>query len=217
MGAESSPVNFRGEYYTLSPFLIFQADAGHEIPLLCRCPKWKDAAAKNMENRDSPLPATIFHLEMCERGDFLPSKPPSGFGVKEVKPPDPARNRELYRAVGAHWEWTDKLDWSEDDWRKYVCRKEMNTYPGHLDGREIGYFELESQDGGNVEISYFGLFPEQIGKGLGGALLSAALEIAWDFPGTKRVWVHTCTDDHEHALANYLKRGFKVFRTEELS
>jgi GNAT superfamily N-acetyltransferase len=81
----------------------------------------------------------------------------------------------------------------------------------------VGYFELESQAGGNVEISYFGLLPESIGKGLGGALLSAAVEGAWKLPDTRRVWVHTCTHDHEHALANYLKRGFRIFKTEEES
>lgn len=167
-----------------------------------------------MQKEDRPRPATIFHLEMCDRGDFLPSKKPYGFGVEKIDPPDPARNRELYRNVGSGWEWTDKLPWSEGDWRKYVCRDELSTYLGHLDGREIGYFELEAQDGGNVEISYFGLFPEHIGEGLGGALLSAAVEIAWGIPDTKRVWVHTCTNDHEHALANYLKRGFTIFKTE---
>ena len=168
-----------------------------------------------MENEDNPLPTTIFHLEMNERGDFLPGSPPPGFGVRALEPPDPARNRDLYRAVGEQWQWTDKLGWTDEDWREYVFRRELHTYLGYLDDREIGYFELKSQDGGNVEISYFGLFPEYIGKGLGGALLSAAVEIAWGFPDTRRVWVHTCTADHEHALANYLKRGFAIFKTEE--
>lgn len=167
-----------------------------------------------MEKEKSRQPATIFHLKMNERGDFLPGRTPSGFRVEAVEPPDPERNRELYRAVGDHWKWTDKLAWSDDDWREYVLQGKLSTYLGCLDGREIGYFELEAQDVGNVEITYFGLFPEHIGKGLGGALLSAAVEIAWGLPETKRIWVHTCTDDHEHALSNYLKRGFSIFKTE---
>ena len=154
----------------------------------------------------------IFHLEMCVRADFRPGDFPPGFHVSTVAPPDPAQNRSLYQAVGGDWEWTDKLAWTEDDWRGYVCRDALTTHVGYLDGREAGYFELESQDGGNVEIACFGLLPGFIGKGLGGALLSAAVGCAWGLPGTKRVWVHTCTQDHEHALANYLKRGFTVFQ-----
>lgn len=161
-------------------------------------------------------PNTIFHLEMCDRSAFRPSARPVGFGVKLIDPPNPSKNRELYSAVGGDWSWTDKLAWTEDDWRKYVCRDTLRTYSGCVGEMEIGYFELESQDGGNVEIAYFGLLPAYIGHGLGGALLSAAIELAWDFPGTQRVWVHTCTLDHEHALANYLKRGFSNFKIEDV-
>ena len=32
----------------------------------------------------------------------------------------------------------------------------------------------------------------------------------------KRVWVHTCTLDHKNAYKNYISRGFKVFKEEEI-
>ncbi len=48
-------------------------------------------------------------------------------------------------------------------------------------------------------------------------LLTAAVETAWELPGTERVRVHTCTDDHDGALPNYQKRGFQVFRVENSS
>lgn len=32
---------------------------------------------------------------------------------------------------------------------------------------------------------------------------------------TERVWVHTCTLDGPHALANYRARGLTVYRTED--
>ena len=66
---------------------------------------------------------------------------------------------------------------------------------------------------GNIEIKYFGLLSEFIGQGLGGPLLTAAIERAWAIPMTRRLWVHTCTSDHERALDNYLQRGFKLFKT----
>ena len=43
-----------------------------------------------------------------------------------------------------------------------------------------------------------------------------AVEQAWA-DGAKRVWLHTCTDDDPAALPNYLKRGFRPFKTETYS
>jgi GNAT superfamily N-acetyltransferase len=58
--------------------------------------------------------------------------------------------------------------------------------------------------------------PRFIGRGLGGWLLTAAIERAWQM-GAARVWVHTCSFDHPGALANYQARGMKLFKevTEE--
>jgi GNAT superfamily N-acetyltransferase len=77
-----------------------------------------------------------------------------------------------------------------------------------------GYAELDRTCVENVEIVFFGLMPEFIGKGLGSYLLTAVVEHAWDV-GAERVWLHTCTLDHPAALPNYLARGFRLFRTEQ--
>ena len=42
--------------------------------------------------------------------------------------------------------------------------------------------------------------------------------INFDIVGNlKRVWVHTCSLDHKHALKNYLSRGMKIFKKETIS
>jgi GNAT superfamily N-acetyltransferase len=61
-----------------------------------------------------------------------------------------------------------------------------------------------------VEIVYFGLLPRFVGRGLGGQLLTAAVQRAWQRT-TVRVWLHTCTLDHPRAVANYLARGFRLY------
>ena len=173
--------------------------------------------AHNLKHRPKMLQTPIravFHLEMLDRAGLRPRPPVAGFVTKAVDPPDPGLNRRFYCSVGAQWHWTDRLTWSEIDWRKYVDRDFLKTFVGKLDGVEVGYFELEVQASGNVEIVYFGLLPDYIGKGLGGSFLSAAVKRAWELPGTKRVWLHTCTQDHKHALNNYQDRGFEVFKTE---
>ncbi|MDX1681831.1 MAG: GNAT family N-acetyltransferase [Phycisphaeraceae bacterium] len=160
-------------------------------------------------------PTTIYHLEMIDREAFSPQPAPVGFEVTAVDPPDPDFNRRFYREVGEAWQWTDRREWSDDQWHDYVYRDALKTWVGRQAGEPAGYFELESQADGDVEIVYFGLLPAFIGRGLGGPLLSAAVESAWNLPDTRRVWVHTCTDDHPHALENYRRRGFEVFKIEE--
>jgi GNAT superfamily N-acetyltransferase len=70
------------------------------------------------------------------------------------------------------------------------------------------------QEGGQVELAYFGLLPSFIGRGLGTELLAAAIDRAWQLrPG--RVWVHTCTLDHPRALQTYQSRGFEIYKSED--
>ncbi len=65
-----------------------------------------------------------------------------------------------------------------------------------------------------MEIVYFGLLPQFVGQGLGGHLLTEAVERAWQMDA-RRVWVHTCNLDHPAALKNYQARGFKLYQTIE--
>ncbi len=76
-----------------------------------------------------------------------------------------------------------------------------------------GYFELEATSDGSVEIAYFGLLPEFIGRGYGKHLLTEAVERAWSL-GARRVWLHTCSLDDAAALPNYVSRGFRAFHEE---
>ncbi|SVD26411.1 uncharacterized protein METZ01_LOCUS379265, partial [marine metagenome] len=46
-------------------------------------------------------------------------------------------------------------------------------------------------------------------------LLSEAIKIGFE-KKVERVWVHTCSLDHENAISNYKARGMRVFKNEEL-
>ena len=159
---------------------------------------------------------TLHYLQMCDPRALRAKPAPSGFEVTIVTPPAAELNRHMYRTVGKPWQWTDRLPWTGEEWNRYVNRPELETCIGRFQGETAGYFELETQDEGNVEIAYFGLLPEFIGRGLGGPLLTAAAERAWQMPQTRRVWVHTCSKDHENALDTYRERGFTVFKTERV-
>jgi len=46
--------------------------------------------------------------------------------------------------------------------------------------------------------------------------LSEAIKKAFE-KNIKRVWLHTCTLDHPNALKNYIARGMRVFRKENIN
>ncbi len=157
---------------------------------------------------------TTYYLEMHSLGALRDKPDPMGLTLWACRIPQFQFNRFLYQFVGQGWEWTDRLAWSDDQWRLYVEDAATKTWVAYGQGAIAGYFELRCQARGEVEIAYFGLTPHFIGRGVGGYLLAAALKAAWALGGTRRVWLHTCTLDHPHALANYRARGMTVYRTE---
>jgi ribosomal protein S18 acetylase RimI-like enzyme len=137
-----------------------------------------------------------------------PARPaPPGFRVEPRR--DPRVNEDLYRRVGADFAWTDRLVWTPEQWAAWAGRVE--TWVGVAGGAVVGFFELDPGPG-EVEIAIFGLLPEATGRGLGGHLLAAALRRG--FALAPRVWVHTCSLDGPHALANYRARGLQVVRED---
>ncbi len=151
----------------------------------------------------------VWYLEITEEEEFIPSEVVTNLSLEPTD--DAAINTQFYREVGGDskfWNWTD------NQWEKWVSRENLRTWVAHLGAEAAGYVEIEIQEGGNIEIVYFGLLPLMIGKGIGGGVLSLAIREAWKIKGTQRVWLHTCSEDHPHALGNYEKRGFRLFKTE---
>jgi GNAT superfamily N-acetyltransferase len=154
------------------------------------------------------------------------------FRVQEFTEPNWKFNRDMYFKVGEKWKWIDKRPWTDEQWNAYARDPNLRTFAGYCGEALIGYYELkrsaaspsrsqrtaisDQKDQEEVEIAYFGLLPEMIACGLGGPLLSSAIENAWTWtPTPSRVWVHTCNRDHPNALANYQARGFKIYKVEE--
>ncbi|RKF15569.1 GNAT family N-acetyltransferase [Alginatibacterium sediminis] len=155
----------------------------------------------------------IYYLEMLNESELKAKTESYGLLIVEMKHKQWQFNRFLYELVGSAWQWTDKLSWSEKQWQNYVDN-DLFTWVAYMDGAVAGYFELQLQHQKQVEIRYFGLSEPFIGRGLGGYLLSEAISKAWSLNDCKRVWVHTCSDDHPSALTNYMSRGFSQYHCE---
>jgi GNAT superfamily N-acetyltransferase len=121
--------------------------------------------------------------------------------------------RRLYVEVGGPWHWIDRLSWTESQFREWLAGP-SSIWLLSVEGVIGGFFELRRHEDRSVEIAYFGLVPQCVGRGLGKFLLARAIEEAWRLEPA-RVWLHTCTLDHPAALPNYLKAGFRVTGEEE--
>lgn len=166
-----------------------------------------------------PMSANIVvtrtYLEMRTPGDLVPACPPDvPVRIDRVVHCPGVFYRFLYREVGQAYRWIDRLSWSDEQVRMHLDRPGVWVHVLYVEGAPGGYFELRRGEDGSIEIAYFGLMPDFIGRGLGGWFLGRAVETAWA-AGANRVWLHTCTLDHPSALPNYRKRGFRPVRDEQ--
>lgn len=154
------------------------------------------------------------YLELRDPAQFRPAAPlPPTARVLKRDPCSPAEYRRLYASVGGPWHWRDRLAWDDETLAAHLASPAIAVFELLVGAESAGYFELRRSARDEVEIAYFGLMPDYIGRGLGGALLSEAVREAWRFGGA-RVWLHTCTLDSPHALPNYKARGFTPYRVE---
>ena len=160
------------------------------------------------------MEVTRTYLEMRSPSDLQPARNDDPLIQIEPQPNCSIEMfRWLYAEVGKNYHWVDRLPWTDEQITAHLAQPENSIWLMKYDGETAGYFELRKCEDGSTELAYFGLLPQFIGRGLGKHLLTCATEQAWA-DGAKRVWLHTCTDDDPAALPNYLKRGFKPFKTE---
>jgi GNAT superfamily N-acetyltransferase len=161
----------------------------------------------------NPEQKTTYTLEMHSPYDLRPKRVEMpNLRVERVETPCPELNKFLHTVVGEAYRWGGRQDWTREDWIAYAHREDLETWVAYLAGTPAGYFELERYPGGDVHILNFGLLAPFIGRGLGGHLLTVAVERAWAW-GANRVWLTTCSHDHPHALQNYMARGFRLVKT----
>jgi GNAT superfamily N-acetyltransferase len=166
-----------------------------------------------------PIPITITKLEMR-------AKPPAlrpqlrhehdngRVMLLKVRHPPVHFYRYLYETVGRAYVWVERTRMSDETLAAIVQHENVELYVLYCEGAPAGYAELDFRKMPDVELAYFGLIPDFIGRGLGGFLLATAIDIAWTKP-IERFWVHTNTLDHPRALPLYQQMGFVPYAQEK--
>lgn len=119
---------------------------------------------------------------------------------------------DLYDAVGREYEWTDQHNAPPAEVEAFLHDPDVALYTLIRAGWPHGFFVLDGRTPERVDLSYFGLVPDAIGRGLGRFLIQTAVHAAWDRPGTQAVTVNTNSLDHPRALPLYQKAGFEPVR-----
>ena len=125
-------------------------------------------------------------------------------------------NKFFYKQVGADHYWRDRLVWTDKEWLNYVSNNNFETWILKKNEEIIGFYEQEFHPSSNeVELINMGILKDNRGQKLGSTLLLHAISNAFN-KNPNRMWVHTCSLDHKHALNNYIAKGFKIFKEEQI-
>lgn len=164
---------------------------------------------------DGKIETVITYLEMTDPPTSPPPAPPS-VGVTLLKADEPAVSfyRFLYNAVGGDWLWYERREMDDEALAAIIGSPDVEVYVLRVGGVPAGYGELDYREKPHMELAYFGLMPEFIGRGLGRFLLRSMIDQAWTRHHPKRLWVHTCTLDHPGALGLYQRQGFVPYKQE---
>jgi GNAT superfamily N-acetyltransferase len=158
---------------------------------------------------------TVTYVEMTAPDQLVPAAPVPGLTLEAVDRGVPLIPGILAR-IGAPHGWRSASR-TERDWTVWFAEHpDRQFWLLSFDGEPAGMVTCDLHPGGDAEIVTFGLLPEFVGRGLGGSALTLGIQRAWrTAPSVSRVWLHTSSHDHPHALPNYHRRGFRTFRIEQ--
>ncbi|MEX0924220.1 MAG: GNAT family acetyltransferase [Rhodovibrionaceae bacterium] len=193
IGYTESPCDF------MERWLIDRGEAPADAPP-------SDAA----DQENGKLAYTITYLEMTAPPQLEPVHPPVDLrlALLHAERPSVAFYRYLYNAIGRDWLWWERRLLGDAELAAIVQDPRVEIYVLYAGGVPAGYFEIDRRQKDSVDLAYFGLLPDFVGRGLGSYFLTIAIETAWS-SNPQRVTVNTNSLDHPRALPLYQRMGFE--------
>lgn len=161
------------------------------------------------------IPMTVTFLEMNAKPHCLPPRQPRGkVALLKCEKPPTHFYRYLYDTVGDDYYWVDRRKLTPEKLTEIIHDPLNQLYVLYVEGNPAGMAELDLRKQGEVNISYFGLMPEAIGRRMGFFFFYHTCMNAWAQP-IHRLTINTCTLDHPRALPLYQRLGFRAYAREE--
>ena len=135
----------------------------------------------------------------------------SPFGIRVVHQPSLDWYRGLFRAIGEPWLWFSRLRMNDDELQAILWDPAVDVFALASEGVDQGLLEFDRRMFPDIEVAFFGVTSELLGKGAGRALLAHGLREEWTHQ-PQRIWLHTCSADHPAALSFYRKFGFQAYK-----
>jgi len=158
------------------------------------------------------LDCVITYLEMMAQPTTpTPPIPAGKHALLRAENPTVSYYRYLYETVGTPWLWYERRLLNDVELATIIQDPKIEIFVLYVGGVPAGYSELDRREKPDIELSYFGLMPDFIGRGLGRYFLRWSVDQAWTHQ-PDRLWVHTCNLDHPRALSLYQKVGFTPYR-----
>ena len=177
-------------------------------------PAWSrpDASAPEGFSR---IAVDVTFLRMPTRPEQPGPRLPADYQLLRVPAPTVGFYRYLYGTVGHDYCWWLRRAAGDAELAALLADPATSIHVLYHGGEPGGFFELDARARGEVNISYFGLMPHQVGRGVGGAFLRAAIDAGWALigPAGGGLRVNTCTADHPRALGRYIQAGFRPTRS----
>lgn len=158
---------------------------------------------------------TTWYLEIFN----IPASPPktisiNGFHIERIEKPPVHFYRYLYDTIGSPWTWWERKLQSDEQLLLEIHNPKVELYVPYIQFLPMGMVELDFREFPQVQLAYFGIFPEYYNKKIGGYLLDWSIRFVFS-KGAERYWLHTCSLDSPNALPAYQKAGFKLYKTVE--
>lgn len=162
----------------------------------------------NADAKVEPIEVTVTFLEMLAppgHANPLPLNEP--VALLQARDIPLHFYRYLLDRVGRKWKWERALRLSDEVLQEELSASGRDIRVLYRDGAPAGFFDLKQESPDTIELAYFGLMEQALGRGLGRWFLGAAIATAWSYK-PRSVIVQTCTLDHPAALSLYQRAGF---------
>lgn len=126
--------------------------------------------------------------------------------------PDLAAYLQAYHAVGDDWLWHGRIADGTKSVQQDLTSPAQIIWRVDHDAGLAGFCEVIQRSALDTEILHFGLLPHARGRGLGQRLMQTVLAEVQRL-GSRRIWLHTCSEDSPKALGFYQRCGFRVYAT----